>query len=383
MTPLLFTPYTLRGLTLPNRIVLSPMAQYSAVDGIANDWHLVQYGRFAVGGAGTITIEATAVTDEGRITNGDLGLWSDAHIEPLARIARFIKSNGAIPSIQLAHAGRKGSTQRPWHGNGPLTAEDLARGDKLWQPVAPSAIPLAEGWLTPTALDASGIQSLIDAFVQAARRARAAGFDIVEIHAAHGYGLHQFLSPIANQRTDQWGGDRARRMALPLEVARRIREAWPETLPVFLRLSMVDGSEGGLTEDDQVAFAAALKTVGVDMVVASSGGMAGSATNQRGPNRVYGFQVPYAERLKHEAGIPSMAVGLIVDGRQAEAILQEGRADLIAIGRAALEDPNWPLHAKAALGVDTNHQTWPNQHGWWMAQRDRILERLGPWSQAQ
>jgi 2,4-dienoyl-CoA reductase-like NADH-dependent reductase (Old Yellow Enzyme family) len=308
-----------------------------------------------------------------------MGLWSDAHIAPLARIARFVKAAGSVPSIQLAHSGRKGSTQRPWHGNGPLTAADLARGDEQWQPVAPSAVPLAEGWLTPTALDDAGVLGLRDAFVAAARRALAAGFESVEIHAAHGYGLHQFLSPIANRRTDRWGGDRARRMALPLEVARGIRAAWPADRPVFLRLSMVDGSEGGLTEEDQVAFAAALKEVGVDAVVASSGGMAGSATNQRGPNRVYGYQVPFAERIRREAGIATMAVGLIVDGRQAERILQEGRADLIAVGRGALEDPNWPLHAKAVLGEDTTHRTWPEQHGWWMAQRDAVLKRLGPW----
>lgn len=379
MLPKLFTPLTIRGLVLPNRVVISPMAQYSAEDGLATDWHLVQYGRFAVGGAGVVTVEFTAVTRDGRITNGDMGLWSDAHIAPLARIARFVKANGSVPSIQLAHSGRKGSTQRPWHGNGPLTPADLARGDAQWQPVAPSALALAEGWLTPTALDDAGVLALRDAFVAAAQRALAAGFEIAEIHAAHGYGLHQFLSPIANQRNDRWGGDQARRMALPLEVARGIRTAWPADKPVFLRLSMVDGSEGGLTEADQIAFAAALKQVGVDMVVASSGGMAGSATNQRGPSRVYGYQVPFAERIRREAGIASMAVGLIVDGRQAEQILQDGRADLIAVGRGALEDPNWPLHAKAALGVDTNHQTWPEQHGWWMAQRDRVLERLGPW----
>jgi 2,4-dienoyl-CoA reductase-like NADH-dependent reductase (Old Yellow Enzyme family) len=379
MAPLLFTPLTIRGLTLPNRVVISPMAQYSAENGMATDWHLVQYGRFAVGGAGVVTVEFTAVTREGRITNGDMGLWSDAHIAPLARIARFVKAAGSVPSIQLAHSGRKGSTQRPWHGNGPLTAADLARGDEQWQPVAPSAVPLAEGWLTPTALDDAGVLGLRDAFVAAARRALAAGFESVEIHAAHGYGLHQFLSPIANRRTDRWGGDRARRMALPLEVARGIRAAWPADRPVFLRLSMVDGSEGGLTEEDQVAFAAALKEVGVDAVVASSGGMAGSATNQRGPNRVYGYQVPFAERIRREAGIATMAVGLIVDGRQAERILQEGRADLIAVGRGALEDPNWPLHAKAVLGEDTTHRTWPEQHGWWMAQRDAVLKRLGPW----
>ncbi|MBN8888845.1 MAG: NADH:flavin oxidoreductase / NADH oxidase [Acetobacteraceae bacterium SCN 69-10] len=379
MTPKLFTPLTIRGLTLPNRVVISPMAQYSADDGIANDWHLVQYGRFAVGGAGVVTVEATAVTREGRITNGDLGLWSADHVGPLARIAAFLKANGSVPSIQLAHSGRKGSSQRPWHGNGPLTAADIARGDEQWQPVAPSAVPLGEGWLTPAVLDEAGVLALRDAFVAAARRALEAGFEIAEIHAAHGYMLHQFLSPIANHRTDRWGGDQAGRMALPLAVARGIRDAWPADKPVFLRLSMVDGSEGGLSQEDQVAFARALKQVGVDMVVASSGGMAGSATNQRGPNRVYGFQVPFAERIRREAGIATMAVGLIVDGRQAERILQEERADLIAVGRQALEDPNWALHAKAALEVDTNHQTWPAQHGWWMAQRDRVLERLGPW----
>lgn len=382
MTATLLEPIALRGLRLRNRIVISPMCQYSAEDGVANDWHLVQYGRFAVGGAGLVFVEATAVALEGRITHGDLGIWSDAQVAPLARIAAFVKAQGAAAGIQIGHAGRKASMQRPWFGNGPLTAEDVARGDRPWNVVAPSALPLDEGWLMPEALSEVGVARIRAAFLAAAERSLRAGFDAIEIHAAHGYLLHQFLSPLSNRRNDGWGGDRAGRMRLPLEVARGVRRIWPEDKPVFVRISAVDGVEGGLTVEDSVAFAAALKAEGVDVVDCSSGGMAGSATAAKGPPRDYGFQVPFAERLRREAGIATMAVGLIVDPRQAEAILQSGQADLIAIGRQALENPNWPQHAAAVLAGGMRFGEWPKQHGWWLDLRARALAKLGPWQPA-
>jgi len=379
MTAILLEPISLRGLRLRNRIVISPMCQYSAEDGVANDWHMVQYGRFAVGGAGLVFVEATAVSPEGRITHGDLGLWSEAQVAPLARIAAFMKAQGAAAGIQIGHAGRKASIQRPWFGNGPLTAEDEARGDRPWKVVAPSALPMDEGWLMPEALSEEGIARIREAFLAAAERSLRAGFDAIEIHAAHGYLLHQFLSPLSNRRNDAWGGDRAGRMRLPLEIARGVRRIWPEDRPVFVRISVVDGAEGGLTVEDSIAFATALKAEGVDVVDCSSGGLMGSATAAKGPPRNYGFQVPFAERLRREAGIATMAVGLIVDPRQAEAILQAGQADLIAIGRQALENPNWPQHAAAVLAGGMRFGDWPKQHGWWLDLRARALAKLGPW----
>ncbi len=379
MTAILLEPISLRGLRLRNRIVISPMCQYSAEDGVANDWHMVQYGRFAVGGAGLVFVEATAVSPEGRITHGDLGLWSEAQVAPLARIAAFMKAQGAAAGIQIGHAGRKASIQRPWFGNGPLTAEDEARGDRPWKVVAPSALPMDEGWLMPEALSEEGIARIREAFLAAAERSLRAGFDAIEIHAAHGYLLHQFLSPLSNRRNDAWGGDRAGRMRLPLEIARGVRRIWPEDRPVFVRISVVDGAEGGLTVEDSIAFATALKVEGVDVVDCSSGGLMGSATAAKGPPRNYGFQVPFAERLRREAGIATMAVGLIVDPRQAEAILQAGQADLIAIGRQALENPNWPQHAAAVLAGGMRFGDWPKQHGWWLDLRARALAKLGPW----
>ncbi|WP_424811754.1 NADH:flavin oxidoreductase/NADH oxidase [Roseococcus sp. YIM B11640] len=379
----LLEPLALRGVTLPNRVVISPMCQYSAEDGQAGAWHMVQYGRFAVGGAGAVMLEATAVSPEGRITHGDLGIWSDAHAAKLAPIAEFIRSQGSVPAIQLGHAGRKASMQRPWYGNGPLNEADIARGDKPWQVVAPSAVPLGEGYLMPQALDDAGLARIREAFADAARRADAAGFDIVEIHNAHGYLLHQFLSPLANQRNDAYGGDAAGRMRFPLEVARAVRAAFPAHKPVFLRLSVVDGAEGGRPEEESIAYAKALKEAGIDVVDCSSGGIAGSATAARGPKRSYGFQVPFAERIRRETGIGTMAVGLIVDPHQAEAILAEGRADLVAIGREALENPNWALHARMALTGENGHADhWPKQHGWWLSVRDSALAQLGPYAKA-
>lgn len=376
--PSLLEPITLRGVTLRNRMVVSPMCQYCATDGVADDWHLVQLGRFAVGGFGLVFTEATAVTAQGRITHGDLGLWHDGQIAPLARIAAFLKAQGAVAGIQLGHAGRKASMQRPWFGNGALTPADHARGDLPWETVSASALPIGEEWITPHALDEAGIHDIRDAFLDAAKRAIAAGFEVVEVHAAHGYLLHQFVSPLTNKRNDLYGGDTAGRWRLPLEIVRGIRALWPAERPVFVRISSVDGAEGGLTIDDQVEFARALREAGADVIDCSSGGIGGSATAAKGPPRTYGFQLPYSARIRAEADVATMAVGLIVDPRQAQAALDRGEADLIAIGREALQDPNWAERAVTVL-AGPDFAARPQQHGWWLGVRQPGLDRIGPW----
>jgi len=369
--PLLFTPISLRDVQLKNRVVISPMCQYSAKDGFPNDWHFVHLGKFAQGGAGAVFVEATAVHPHGRITYGDLGIWSNAHVPPLKRIAVFLKSQGAVPAMQLAHAGRKASSQRPWHGNGPLDATDHARGEEAWPIIAPSAIPMEEGWLTPSALGVSDIKSLREDWAKAASRSLEAGFEILEMHSAHGYLFHEFLSPLSNKRNDSYGGDLAGRMRFPLEVVETLRDVWPKNFPLFTRISSVDGIDGGWTLDDSIVFARELKLRGVDVIDCSSGGLIGSATAARIP-RDLGFQVPFAERIRKEADIKTMTVGLIVEPRQAAAILETGRADLIAIGREALFNPNWPLHAQYALADRSEEvfKDWPQQYGWWLQRRE-------------
>lgn len=372
--PLLFTPMTIRGVNLANRIVLAPMCQYSATDGFAEDWHLVHLGRYAMGGFGCVMAEATAVEPRGRITHGDLGLWSDAHIAPLKRVADFIRARGAVPAIQLAHAGRKASMQRPWRGNGPLDAEDLAAGDQPWKIVAPSAIAVDDGYIQPDELGDGEIAAIVENFRQATARAHAAGFDIVEGHGAHGYLMASFLSPITNRRNDSFGGDRAGRMRFPLAVAEAMRSAWPADKPLFFRVSSVDGAEGGWNMEDTVALAGALKALGVDVIDCSSGGLSGSSTTQnskRGP----GYQAAYAKETREHANIATMAVGLILDGLQAEALLQDGAADLIAIGREALANPHWGHNAAKALNCDPNYDHWPQQSGWWLDKRAKAMTR--------
>ena len=377
----LFSPITLRGITARNRIVLSPMCQYSATDGLADDWHLVHLGKFAQGGAGIVMTEAAAVSAEGRITHGDIGIWHDGQIAPLKRIADFLRANGAVPAIQLAHAGRKASMQRPWYGNAVLTPEDHARGDKPWETVAPSAIPMDEGWITPHALDDAGLAALREKWRLATLRADAAGYDFLEVHCAHGYLLHAFLSPLANHRTDAYGGDRAGRMRYPLEIIETVRAAWPAHKVLSVRVSSVDGVDGGIAIEDSIAFAAEAKARGVDVIDCSSGGLLNSATATRIP-RGYSFQVPYAAQIRDQAGIATMAVGLILHPQQAEDVLVQGQADLIGIGREALFDPNWPLHAQLALeGGEPNSSfgAWPKQYGWWLDRREPGLRRLdGP-----
>ena len=379
MSALLFTPLRLREVEAKNRIVVSPMCQYSARDGHVTDWHLVHLGKFAQGGAGIVFMEATAVESRGRITHGDTGIWDDAHVPALKRIVEFVKSQGALPAIQIAHAGRKASMARPWYGNGPLTAADLARGDGAWPIVAPSAKPLDQGYATPRAFSAQEFETVKKAFADGAQRAQAAGFEVLEVHAAHGYLLHSFLSPISNERTDDYGGSLANRMRFPLEVVRAVREAWPTEKPLFVRVSSIDDVEGGWSLEDTVAFAKKLKDAGVDVVDCSSGGIAGSATaaTKMLLPRVPGFQLPFSEKIKRDSRVATMAVGLILTAQQAEDALRAGRADLIAVGREALYDPNWPVHAAQALGADPEMARWPVQYGWWLTRRETLLRKLG------
>ena len=355
------------------------MCQYSAQDGHVTDWHLVHLGKFAQGGAGAVFVEATAVERRGRITHGDTGIWDDGHIAGLKRITEFVKSQGAVPGLQLAHAGRKASMARPWYGNGPLTQADFDRGDRAWSIIAPTEAPLGEGWIGPRAFRDGDFQAVLAAYRNAVRRALAAGFEILEIHAAHGYLLHTFLSPLSNTRTDGYGGSRESRMRFPLEVAAEVRKAWPSAKPLFVRCSSIDDVEGGWSVEDTVAFARELKKLGVDVVDCSSGGIQGSATAATKTllKRVPGFQLPFAEKVRREAEVATMAVGLILTPQQAEQALQEGRADLIAIGREALFDPNWPVHAALALGVDPEFTQWPQQYGWWLTRRESLLRNLG------
>ena len=373
-TPSLFTPIALRGVTLRNRVVLSPMCTYSARDGIADDFHLVHLGKFALGGFGLIFFEATAVQERGRITHGDLGLWHDGQVAPMRRITDFLRRHGAVPAIQLAHAGRKASMQRPWKGNGPLGKDDFEAGDLPWPVVAPSALALDEGWLVPHQLSTSEMGSLKEDWRTAALRALEAGFEVAEVHGAHGYLLHEFLSPISNRRDDAYGGDLAGRMRFPLEVAEAVRAVWPADGPLFFRISAVDGIDGGWTLDDSVTLARELKQRGVDVIDCSSGGLLGSATAARIP-RGPGFQLPFAERVRRESEVATMAVGLILTARQAEDVLNDGVADLVAIGREALFDPNWPLHAEQALAPDERFRSWPEQYGWWLERRARGMAK--------
>jgi 2,4-dienoyl-CoA reductase-like NADH-dependent reductase (Old Yellow Enzyme family) len=343
-SPRLLSPLTLRDLTLKNRVVVSPMCQYAAVDGLVNDWHLVHLGRFALGGAGLVFVEATGVEARGRISPGDVGLWNDDQARALSRIVEFLQANGAKAGIQLAHAGRKASTRRPWDGGGELTVEDAARGEAGWETLAPSALPFAETYPLPKAMSTADMGEVIVAFREAARRADDAGFDVVEIHAAHGYLLHEFLSPLSNHRNDAYGGDLAGRMKFPLEVIQTVRAVWPEAKPLFLRISAVDHVEGGVTIADSVAFAKAAKALGVDVVDCSSGG-----NTPTPPPLSPGYQVPYAAAVREGAGVATMAVGLILEPGLAEEILASGKADLVALARPALDDPNFAIHASAVL----------------------------------
>jgi 2,4-dienoyl-CoA reductase-like NADH-dependent reductase (Old Yellow Enzyme family) len=350
MDTLLFSPMRLRGLSLKNRIVVSPMCQYSTEDGFAREWHFVHLGSRAVGGSGLVIVEATAVEPIGRISPQDLGLWKDDHVMPLARIARFVEAHGAVPGIQLAHAGRKGSTAPPWQGGGPVGPEEGG-----WRPVAPSPIPWAPGFPEPEALDDAGITRVLRAFVDATLRAQTAGFRVVEVHGAHGYLLHEFLSPLTNKRTDRYGGPFENRVRLVREVVRAVRGTWPEQLPVFVRLSVTDWVEGGWTVEDSVALSRLLKEDGADLIDCSSGAIAPRVRIPVGP----GYQTPFAERIRREAGLPTGAVGIIRSAMQAEHILRTEQADLVFLARELLRDPYWPLRAARKLAVKV---PWPPQY---------------------
>ena len=346
----LFAPLTMRGVTLRNRIVVSPMCEYSSVDGFANDWHVVHLGSRAVGGAGLVITEAAAVVPEGRISPADLGIWKDEHIDVLARITAFLREQGAVAGIQLAHAGRKASSARPWEGGRQIRPEDGG-----WIPVAPSPLPFRESEVTPHELDRAGIRHVIDAFVAATKRALTAGFEVVEIHAAHGYLLNEFLSPLANVRTDEYGGSFENRIRLTLEVTEAVRAAWPGHLPLFVRISATDWVDGGWDLPQSVELAKRLGLLGVDLIDCSSGG---TSREQKIPVTP-GYQVPFAETIRCEAGIATGAVGLITEPAQADAIIAEGKADMVLIARQMLRDPYWPLHAAKALGMDV---PWPIQY---------------------
>ncbi len=338
---LLFTPIQLRSVRLRNRVVMSPMCQYSAGDdGCATDWHLVHYGARATGGVGLVILEATAVEPRGRISRQDLGLYDPAQLPMLRRIVQFIHQEGAAAGIQLAHAGAK------------AFSADRGRGPQ--RPVAPCALPFAEGWVTPEALDTAGMARVREAFVRAASWAAELGFDVVEVHAAHGYLLHEFLSPLTNRRTDAYGGDLEGRMRFPLEVVAAVREAWPEDRPLFVRLSTTDWVPGGFDADQAVEVARALASLGVDLVDCSSGGMP-----QAQVPTFPGYQVDNARRIRHETGLPTTALGLITEPEHAESLLRRGDADLVALGRELLRNPYWPLRAAAVLG---DEPPWPRQY---------------------
>lgn len=339
--PHLFEPITFRGVTLRNRIGVSPMCQYSYVDGFSNEWQLVHLGARAVGGAGLIIAEASAVEARGRITPDDLGIWRDEHIEPLARVARFIKEHGAVPGIQIAHAGRKASTNRPWDGGGPIPSGD----PRSWPVVGASPIPFSDGYPSPHELTAAEIGEVTGAFRAAALRALAAGFEWLEIHGAHGYLLHSFYSPLSNHRTDPYGGSFENRTRFLREVTRAVRAVWPERLPLGVRLSCTDWIEGGWTVEETTALAALLKTEGVDLVDCSSGGNAAKAPVPVGP----GYQVPLSETVRRGAAVATAAVGMITTAAQADQIIRNGQADIVLLGREILRDPYWPLHAATAL----------------------------------
>jgi len=373
----LFEPLQLRGVTVKNRIAVSPMSQYRAQNGYANAWHVVHLGRFAIGGAGLVFAEATAVEARGRRTHGDLGLWEDGQIEALLPVTGFLTAEGAVPGIQLGHAGRKASERRPWHGESPLTTEDeMERDEAPWPALAPSAISYADGWPVPGEMTEDDIEGVIRAFGDAARRAREAGFKVIEVYAGHGFMVHQFLSPLANHRMDRWGADAAGRRRFAVEVAQSIRSNWPDDLPLLFRLSATDWIDGGIEVDDTIETARALADAGVDMIDCTTGGIGGRERPQR-MTIDQGFQVPFAARVRHEAKLPTMAVGFLWDAKSCEAVITEGAADIVALAREMLDDPNWPLHAAAQLGTDKDHSMWPPEFGWWLMKRARLVEKLG------
>ncbi|HTD91842.1 MAG TPA: NADH:flavin oxidoreductase/NADH oxidase, partial [Burkholderiales bacterium] len=365
MDAMLFSPLQIRGVTLKSRIVVSPMLQYCADNGHVNDWHLMHYGKFAAGGAGLVFVESTKVDPRGCSTPRDLGLWKDDFIAPLKRIADLIKRNGAVAGIQLGHSGRKARRSVPWEGRVPLAQCPGVDHGEDWELIAPSAVAFSSKYAVPREMTHDDIQEAISNWGRAARRANEAGFEVLEVHGAHGYLLHQFLSPVANQRTDEFGGTSEKRMRFPIEVVREVRRYWPEHKPLFLRVSAVD--EAGWTVDDSIAVAQALKQHGVDVIDCSAGGMSDASTGDAPPS--YGYQVPYARRIRAGADIKTMAVGLIIHADQAEEIIRSGGADLVALGREFLHNPNWPIDAAQKLEVESPFANVTQSCGYWLEKR--------------
>lgn len=375
-TPKLFMPITIRGVTIPNRVMLSPMNQHSARDGYADDGLLVHLGKFALGGFGIVITEATAIERDARIAYGDLGIWSDDHIPGLKRVCDFVRSVGAVPGMQIGHSGRKGASQRPWQGFGPLTEEDAKNGEPAWPLVSPTRDALGPGHVVPDQLSQAGIAGVLNSFAQAAARADAAGFDILEVHAGHGYLIASFLSPVINTRNDEYGGDLSGRMRFAMEVAEAARRRWPNDKPLFYRISAVDGHPEGWQIEDSIILARELKRRGVDVIDCSSGGLRQS-TALENSKRYPGYQVAYASEIKRGADIATVSVGLILDGYQAESILEEGHSDFVALARQALYDPFWAHHAAQQLGADPNFEKWNVSTGWWLAKRKPGLAEIG------
>ncbi|MCC5988585.1 MAG: NADH:flavin oxidoreductase/NADH oxidase [Pararhodobacter sp.] len=373
--PLLFQPLALRGATLRNRIVISPMCQHAARDGQAQPWHLVHYGKFALGGAGLVVTESTAVAEHARIGTADLGIWSDDHVPGLSQICDFVRGEGALIGVQLAHAGRKAFSEPLWEGGRALTPQQLEADGLVWRRVGPSAVAAGPEWSTPDAMTEADIAAAIESFAAATRRARTAGFDVIELHFGHGYLVATFLSPLSNRRTDRWGGTRENRMRLAREIAAAVRAEWPEDRPLFARLSCVDGAEDSWGLDDSVVLARALADLGVDVIDCSSGGLS-EETRRANVPRGLGFQVPFSKTVRREARVMTQAVGVIMSPEQAEAILADGAADLIAIGREALRTPYWPNEAARALGQAERFETWPLRHAVWLDRREALLRQL-------
>lgn len=369
--PLLFQPLQLAGLVARNRVVVSPMCQYSSDEGGPTDWHLVHLGKFALGGAGIVFCEETAVEARGRKTYGCAGIYNDRHAAQYRRITDFLRSNGALPAMQLGHSGRKAACGPPWTFFKPLTEADAATGQAPWRGVSASPIAVRDDASVPEALDAAGIRAVAATWREAAQRTLDAGFDVLEIHGAHGYLIHQFLSPLANRRSDAYGGSLEGRLRFAFEITEAVRGVWPRDKPLFFRVSAVDGDGGAWALEDTVELAKGLKARGVDVVTCSSGGINGPLNMAIVP-RTPGYQVPYAERVRRETGLMTCAVGLITEAEQAEAVLREGRADLIALARELLYNPNWPVHAAKALGVPDYLDLLPPAYAWWLKRREQI-----------
>ncbi|MER2136053.1 MAG: NADH:flavin oxidoreductase/NADH oxidase [Arthrobacter sp.] len=374
--PALFTPLTVRGTTLGHRAGVSPMCMYSATAGIANDFHLAHLGRFALGGAGLVLVEATAVEPRGRISHHDLGLWEDSQTAGLTRIAEFLSAHGTVPGIQLAHAGRRASVREPWHAGAPLDDSDAAAGLGPWPVVGPSPIPAGTGWQVPKELDAAEIRESVQAWAAAAERAVQAGFKLIELHGAHGYLLHSFLSPVSNQRTDEYGGDAGKRMRYPLEVIRAVRAAIPDDVILSYRVSAVDGVvEGGTPFDAVVEFARRAGDAGVDIIDTSSGGISADRSVDTRVRRGFAFHADFARELRQQTGMLVACVGFVVDPEQATRLIEEGAADIVLLGREMLDNPNWVQHARRQLGAD-EAQHWDQRFGSALTPRLQTLERL-------